>query len=134
MQAINPSRRHLLFTLEIDERPSHHFGQMSERHVLSDAEPSDDTLGASLGGQVADADANRIGGSVELRRNSVNEEFAVIGWLRTKQRAAQPLPPRALHTGNAEYLAGSEVEAHCLKLAPAAELANAEAHRTAHPG
>src|SRR5579863_1281147 len=53
VQAIDPLRRHLLFSLEIDERASHHLREMSERYVFSDAKPSDDTLGAPLGWHVA---------------------------------------------------------------------------------
>ena len=117
---IDPARRHMLLAPEIEEGPRIISPQMSERHVLPDVEATDDTLRC-----VARPEDSRR--RCELRRAGplkrdgrvIDQEFAAIGASAPNSVRQSDFPPRALHTGDPEHLAGMEIEAHCPHTCPA---------------
>ena len=88
---------------------------MRERHVVLDAEAADDALDAALGGKVSDAGAHRVGRLAEDVRRHRRCVTSPVERLGAEECAAERLAAGALDAGNAEHLAGMEVEAHVLE-------------------
>jgi hypothetical protein len=111
-QPVDPSPGDAPLRPDVDEASALELGQTRERDVRGDAQEQDQAFGPALARDVADAAIRGHGGRSEARLSAVHDEPTGVVRREAGERAGQLLAAGADHAGDAQDLAGVELEAH----------------------
>ena len=89
-------------------------GEIGQRDVGGDRQEEHQALDAPLARDVADAEVDRLGGRRQPHLAAADDEAAAVMRRKAGERARQLLAPGADDAGNAQNLAGVQLEADVL--------------------